>query len=113
MLNSYQMASGQIMTREKGNPSVGGTTRRKKAQIADQLQMVVSSFPGKYPVAVLMPGRIRKMHAWYLVKNVKRKLLNRIPIQIMCIYRWPKPVIDECERIMRNFLWSGDPEKGK
>lgn len=27
----------------------------------------------------------------------------------MSIYKWPKSVIRECERIIKNFLWTGDP----
>ncbi|XP_026458909.1 uncharacterized protein LOC113359504 [Papaver somniferum] len=55
-------------------------------------------------------------------KNVKKlmNLLNKYqrasdnyPIYSMSVYKWPKKVIRECERIIRNFLWSGDPAKRK
>ncbi|KAF6175825.1 hypothetical protein GIB67_003313 [Kingdonia uniflora] len=31
----------------------------------------------------------------------------------MAIYKWPNATIQEGERIIRNFLWSGDPDKQK
>lgn len=40
-------------------------------------------------------------------------VLNSLPIYNMSIHRWPKRVIKECERIIRNFLWTGDPSQRK
>ncbi|XP_026383538.1 uncharacterized protein LOC113279035 [Papaver somniferum] len=31
----------------------------------------------------------------------------------MLVYKWPSRVIKECERIIRNFVWTGDPSKRK
>ncbi|XP_026428470.1 uncharacterized protein LOC113324365 [Papaver somniferum] len=36
--------------------------------------------------------------------------LESIPVYNMAVYKWPASVIKTCERIMRNFLWSGDGE---
>ncbi|XP_026459123.1 uncharacterized protein LOC113359755 [Papaver somniferum] len=36
-----------------------------------------------------------------------------IPIYNMYVYRWPQKVLKESERLIRNFLWTGDPATKK
>lgn len=40
-------------------------------------------------------------------------VLSSILIYNMSIYKWPKKVIETFERIIRNFLWSGNVDEKK
>lgn len=42
-----------------------------------------------------------------------KHILGNLPIHTMSIYRWPKTTIQESEKSLRNFFWSGDTEKKK
>ncbi|XP_026438983.1 uncharacterized protein LOC113337535 [Papaver somniferum] len=48
-----------------------------------------------------------------LLKPGKVKLQECIPIYNMAVYKWHASVIKVCEKIIRNFLWSGDSEVRK
>ncbi|OVA17071.1 Ribonuclease H domain [Macleaya cordata] len=58
--------------------------------------------------------------SWSSQSDIKEHIVHHyetkfksIPIYNMAIYKWPKAVIWACERIMRNFLWTGDPASKK
>ncbi|KAF6158195.1 hypothetical protein GIB67_014989 [Kingdonia uniflora] len=40
-----------------------------------------------------------------------KSILTILPIYNMAIYKWPIAAVKDGERIIRNFLWSGDPAK--
>ncbi|XP_026451890.1 uncharacterized protein LOC113352259 [Papaver somniferum] len=45
---------------------------------------------------------------------ISAMLISEIfPIYTMAVYKWPRTIIKECERIIRNFLWTGDPSSRK
>ncbi|KAF9600891.1 hypothetical protein IFM89_013798 [Coptis chinensis] len=44
-----------------------------------------------------------------LIKSV----ICSMPIYNMSIYIWPSCIIKEAERVMRNFLWTGDPSSNR
>ncbi|XP_026458492.1 uncharacterized protein LOC113359008 [Papaver somniferum] len=98
-----------------------------------QPMMDLTSFPDKYLGVIIHSGRIKTATVWPMVEMMqdylavwKGKLLSfhdrlvlikfvlsSIPIYNMAVYKWPCSVIKECEKIMRNFLWSGDGETRK
>ncbi|XP_026416756.1 uncharacterized protein LOC113312216 [Papaver somniferum] len=45
--------------------------------------------------------------------GTKQMLYWCFPIYTMAVYKWPRTIIKECERIIRNFLWTGDPSSRK
>ncbi|XP_026400160.1 uncharacterized protein LOC113296035 [Papaver somniferum] len=87
----------------------------------------------KYLGVILNPGRVKTYQVWGMVKMMQKmlagwmgKLLafsvrltlvkfvqSSMPIYSMSVYKWPKSVILIVERIIRNFLWSGDPDVEK
>ncbi|KAF6134912.1 hypothetical protein GIB67_002313 [Kingdonia uniflora] len=93
----------------------------------------MGTFPEKYLGIPLVQGRVSKATVAPLIDKSRlrasgwsgkilsfqsrivlvRSILSSLPIYNMAIYKWPIAVIKEGERIIRNFLWSGDPEKKK
>nr|XP_026429227.1 uncharacterized protein LOC113325233 [Papaver somniferum] len=106
LLMSYQSASGQVINKQKSKFFVGGTTDSKRKKITDQMQMELSEFPDKYLDVILGPGRVKVHQVWGVVEMI-------YPVYTMFVYKWPKVIIHECERIIRNFLWTGDPSEKK
>ncbi|XP_026416392.1 uncharacterized protein LOC113311808 [Papaver somniferum] len=129
MLGKYQCSSGQVVNRAKSKCFVGGVTDTRKNEIANYLHMDLSAFPDKYFGVILNPGREKYFQVWGMVKMMQQMLagwmgkllafadrlilvkyvLCIMPVYNMSVYKWPKSVIKECEKIIRNFLWSGDP----
>ncbi|XP_026447023.1 uncharacterized protein LOC113347555 [Papaver somniferum] len=115
--------------RVKSKCFLGGVNENRRRSIAESLQMELSDFPDKYLGVVLNPGRVRnhqvwgmvelmnKILAWWMGKMLSfserltlvKSVLCSIHVYNMSVYRWPANVIKECEKIVRNFLWSGDP----
>ncbi|XP_026419654.1 uncharacterized protein LOC113315607 [Papaver somniferum] len=128
-LTEYQEASGQVISSVKSKCFVGGTTNTRKKTIAEECNMQLSTFPDKYLGVMLFPGKVKSSHVWGIVKQLqsylagwKGKMLAfqerliffcSIPVYNMSIYRCPRSVLKECEKIIRNFLWSGDPNVRK
>ncbi|XP_026433333.1 uncharacterized protein LOC113330717 [Papaver somniferum] len=85
LLEDYQKSSGQMINKSKSKLFVDGTTAARTMQIKELMEMEVISLP----------------------------VLGSIPIYSMSVYMWPQLVIKICERIIRNFLWSGNGETRK
>ncbi|XP_026459894.1 uncharacterized protein LOC113360618 [Papaver somniferum] len=129
LLMKYQVASGQIANRAKSRCFVGGVTEERRLIIAERLQMELSEFPDKYLGVILCHGRVKTAQVWGIAEMLQKQLagwigkllafsdrlilvkfvLCNIPIYNMSVYKWPKSMIKKCERIIRNFLWTGDP----
>ncbi|XP_026419520.1 uncharacterized protein LOC113315459 [Papaver somniferum] len=133
ILETYQKASELEINLSKSKCFIGGTSNARKIQLAEDCGMILSTFPDKYLGVMLNPGMIRAKHVWGCVEMLqensagwKGKLLSfqerlvlmkfvlcSIPIHNMFVYKWPKKVLKESEKIIRNFLWSGDPSVRK
>ncbi|XP_026383989.1 uncharacterized protein LOC113279508 [Papaver somniferum] len=118
LLEVYQKNSGQLINKSKSKLFVDGTTAARTMQIKELIQMEVSSLPDKYLGVILQAGRVKISTIWPMVELLQKKLatwkvLSSIPIYSMSAYMCPKTVIKICERIIRNFLWSGDGETRK
>ncbi|XP_026435209.1 uncharacterized protein LOC113332928 [Papaver somniferum] len=129
LLLDYQNASGQVINKRKSKCFVGGVTESRRRIIAESLQMELSEFPDKYLGVILCPGRVKIYQVWGMVELMHKMLagwmgqmlsfsdrltlvksvLCSVPVYNMSVYKWPKNVIKECEKIVRNFLRSGDP----
>ncbi|XP_026435828.1 uncharacterized protein LOC113333618 [Papaver somniferum] len=133
ILKDYKEASGQIISLEKSKCFIGGTSESRKLLIAEECNMVLYAFPDKYLGVNLIPVRIKTIHLWGFAEMMQERLdgwkgkllsfqerlilvkfvLCSIPIYNMAIYKWPQKVLKECEIIIRNFLWTGDPATRK
>ncbi|XP_026383920.1 uncharacterized protein LOC113279438 [Papaver somniferum] len=133
LLVDYQAASGQIINADKSKCFVHGTSDTRRRQIAAFFHMNLSCYPDKYLGVMLVQGKIKSIHLWHLVEYMQSsltawsgRLLNfqarltlvkhvlcSIPVYNMSIYRWPRKVIAACERIIRNYLWSGNADEQK
>ncbi|XP_026428491.1 uncharacterized protein LOC113324385 [Papaver somniferum] len=133
LLIEYQNASGQLVSAAKSKIFVDGTSGTRKTQIAKCMNMKLSDFPDKYLGVLLVKGKVKTEHLWSFVEMLQKRLatwtckllnfqasltlikfvLSRIPLYNMSIYRWPRKMIEACERILRNFLWSGNAEEQK
>ncbi|XP_026416790.1 uncharacterized protein LOC113312247 [Papaver somniferum] len=133
LLDRYQSSSGQVINKLKRKCFVDGVCEGKKHQIGERINMEITKFPDKYLGIIIAPGRVKSSMVWHLVEIFQSKLaawkgrlfsfqdrlvliksvLCSVPLYNMAIYRWPTSVIKICEKIMRNFLWSGDSEVRK
>ncbi|XP_026459214.1 uncharacterized protein LOC113359857 [Papaver somniferum] len=133
LLNGYQECSGQIINKQKSKCFVDGCTPLRKSQISSLLQMELTSFPDKYLGVILKPGRVKSATMWPMVDMMQsyltawkgkmlsfhdrlvliKSVLCSVPIYDMAVYKWPSSVIKVCEKIIRNFLWTGDSEVKK
>ncbi|XP_026451379.1 uncharacterized protein LOC113351651 [Papaver somniferum] len=55
-------------------------------------------------------GKILNFQARLTLVN---HVLSSIPIYNLSIYKWPRKVLEACEKIIRNYLWSGNAEERK
>ncbi|XP_026396674.1 uncharacterized protein LOC113291343 [Papaver somniferum] len=101
LLDEYQICSGQIINKNKRKMFIDGTSELRKDQIKDMIQMERSELPEKYLGVILIAGRVKVSTVWPMVELI-------IPVYNMDVYKWPTSVINICERIIRNFLWSSD-----
>jgi len=68
--------------------------------IADRIKVKLASWKA---TLLIMAGRVQ------LVSYVIQSML----IHSIYIYSWPISLLKDIERWVRNFIWSGDPEKRK
>ncbi|XP_026383959.1 uncharacterized protein LOC113279480 [Papaver somniferum] len=128
LLGKYQRASGQTVCRQKSKINYGGGSLSRRTYLADYLGMSVATFPDRYLGVQIMPGSVKYHHIENVVEKIKSQLAgwkgrhlsfhDRIilvkfviasySIHNMAIYRWPRKFILQCERAIRNFIWSGD-----
>ncbi|XP_026439783.1 uncharacterized protein LOC113338619 [Papaver somniferum] len=99
-LKDYQISSGQRINFEKSKCFIGGTSELRKYQLENECNMPLSTFPDKYLSVLLTPGCIKSSHVWGCVEQIQENLAG-------------KKVIQDVERIIRNFLWTGDPSTRK
>ncbi|XP_026399700.1 uncharacterized protein LOC113295583 [Papaver somniferum] len=128
LLGRYQRASGQTVCRQKSKIYYGGGSSSWCNYIASYLGMSVATFPDRYLGVQIMPGIVRYRHISNVVEKIRDQLAgwrgrllsfhDRIVlvksviasyyIHNMAIYKWPRKFILQCERAIRNFIWSGD-----
>ncbi|XP_026383949.1 uncharacterized protein LOC113279469 [Papaver somniferum] len=130
LLGKYQAASGQTVCRLKSKVYYGGNSMSRCRTITDLLGMEVSTFPDRYLVVKIMPGVVKYCHICNVIDKIKKQLavwkgrllsfqdrmvlINSV-IAIYLIhnrvfYKWPRKFIDQCERAIHSFLWSGDSD---
>ncbi|XP_026445206.1 uncharacterized protein LOC113345746 [Papaver somniferum] len=128
LLEDYQRASGQRVCREKSKIYFGGGSLHRRKSIVDFLGVGVTYFPDHYLGVKLMPGVVKYTHISNVVDKLKDQLsffkgkmlsfqdrvvlvktvLSIYAIHNMAVYKWPLKFVKQCERVIRNFLWSGD-----
>ncbi|XP_026383431.1 uncharacterized protein LOC113278925 [Papaver somniferum] len=114
LLKEYQQSSGQNVSMEKSKFLVGGTTDSRKLQIANNCGMSLSKFPDKYLGVNLIPGNIKSSHVWGSVDLIQSEMPGWMAFPFtVCQYTNGLGKLLECDRIIRNFLWSEDPAKKK
>ncbi|XP_026378524.1 uncharacterized protein LOC113272958 [Papaver somniferum] len=133
MLGMYQCSSGQYVSYAKSKFYYGGGTGSRAISIGNNLRMERSFFPDKYFGIQLNPGVVRHIHVRQVVEKIMDKLagwkgkllyfqarlvlirsaISSYVLHSMDIYKWPCTVIKQVERVIRNFMWSGDAEKLK
>ncbi|KAF6143229.1 hypothetical protein GIB67_039012 [Kingdonia uniflora] len=129
----YQEASGQVFNSEKNKLFLGAMNNEKKQQVKDIFRFDVACLPETFLGIPLIQGRVTKEILRPLVDKIKKRatrwagsllsiqgrvvltksVLSSISIYSMGIYKWPTSVIKEGERILRNFLWFGEPDTKK
>ncbi|XP_026445242.1 uncharacterized protein LOC113345784 [Papaver somniferum] len=130
LLGKYQTASGQTVCRQKSKVYYGGGSLNRCTTITNLLGTEVSTFPDRYLGVQIMPGAVKYRHISNVIDKIKNQLVvwkgkllsfqDRIvlinsvianySIHNMAVYKWPLKFIKQAERVIRNFLWSGDAE---
>jgi hypothetical protein len=133
LFDNYALQSGQSINTTKSTIFSGSITRGRLNLIVNLLNFQIGSLPfnylgipifrGKPKVCWLQPiaDKIHaKLSAWKasLLSMAGRIQLVRSVIQSMLIYSitlysWPVSLIKMVEKDIKNFIWSGDVEKGK
>ncbi|XP_026454411.1 uncharacterized protein LOC113355700 [Papaver somniferum] len=133
LIDKYQHSSGQMINKTKSKCLIDGTYSTRKQQISSIAGMDISNLPDKYLGIILAPGRVTTEMVWPIVLMLQSKLaawkgrllsfhdrlilvktvLCSYPLYNMAVYKWPSSVIKICEKLIRNFLWSGDGEVRK
>ncbi|XP_026451485.1 uncharacterized protein LOC113351766 [Papaver somniferum] len=94
LLDDYQASSCQIIYKVKSKCFEDGASQLRKQLISEEINMELSKLLDKSSTRLV------------LVKSV----LCSVPIYNMSIYKWPSSLIKVCERLIRNFLWTGDSD---
>ncbi|XP_026384210.1 uncharacterized protein LOC113279756 [Papaver somniferum] len=133
LLDEYQVVSSQIINKNKSKLFVDGNSHIRRKLISNTIHMEVAKFPGKYFGVYLAPGKVTSAMVWHIVEVLQSKLaawkgnllsfhdrlvlvksvLSILSIYNMSVYRRPSSVIKVCEKIIRNFLWTGDGDTRK
>ncbi|XP_026451383.1 uncharacterized protein LOC113351656 [Papaver somniferum] len=74
VLKDYQAVSSQVVSLSKSKYFVGGTSKLRKQQIANECNIPLSSFPDKYLGVMLTPGFIKSNHVWNCVEKIQGSL---------------------------------------
>ncbi|XP_026416499.1 uncharacterized protein LOC113311932 [Papaver somniferum] len=129
LLQDYQSSSDQVINQMKSKLFVGGVSEARKQQITVECQINLFQFPDKYLGVILHHGRLKtstvlgvaemlqgrlarwigKMLSFKDRITLIKSILSSIPIYNMSIYKWHVSVVKICERLIRNFLWTGYP----
>ncbi|KAF9624334.1 hypothetical protein IFM89_009617 [Coptis chinensis] len=95
------MNEGTLPEKYLGVPLISGkVTKAALTPLIDKIRTRASGWAGKM---LSFQGRV----------VLARHVLNSIHVHNMAIYKWPKAVVKECETIIRNFIWSGNPAERK
>ncbi|KAF6154879.1 hypothetical protein GIB67_018316 [Kingdonia uniflora] len=128
-----QETSGQVFSAEKSKLYLGPMNNAKKEKVKDIYGFDEGCLPTTNLGIPLVQGRVTKEILRPLVGKIKKRatgwavnllslqgrevliqsVLSSISIFSMGIYKWPTSVIKEGERILQNFLWSGELEYKK
>ncbi|XP_026455541.1 uncharacterized protein LOC113356584 [Papaver somniferum] len=113
-------------TKSKVYYSVGSLNKCR--YLTDFLGMSFAIFPDRYLGVQVMPGTVRYRHISNIIDKIKNQLAgwkgrllsfqDRIvlvksvvagySIHNMAVYKWPRKFVLQCERAIRNFIWTGD-----
>ncbi|XP_026437318.1 uncharacterized protein LOC113335496 [Papaver somniferum] len=130
LLGKYQSASGQTVCRQKSKIYYGGGSLSRCGTITNLLGMEVTTFPDRYLGVQIMPGAVKYRHICNVIEKIKNQLsvwkgkllsfqdrvvlINSViasyAIHNMAVYKWPRKFVQQAERVIRNFLWSGDAD---
>ncbi|XP_026459760.1 uncharacterized protein LOC113360468 [Papaver somniferum] len=130
LFGKYQVASGKTVCHQKSKVYYGGGSLSRCRTITKLLGMEVTTFPDRYLGVQIMPGAVRYRHISNVIDKIKKQLyvwkgkllsfqdrvvlINSViasyAIHNMAVYKWPKKFIQQAERVIRNFRWSGDAE---
>ncbi|KAF6175810.1 hypothetical protein GIB67_003298 [Kingdonia uniflora] len=124
----YQDASGQVFSETKSKIFMGMMMNEKKERIKGLFGFSEGSYPENYLGIPLMQGRVTKATLRPLLEKINKRasgwagsmlsiqgravlvksVLSSLSTNNMGIYKWPMSIVKERERILRNFLWSGN-----
>ncbi|GAU46447.1 hypothetical protein TSUD_402140 [Trifolium subterraneum] len=103
LFSTYAQASGQSISAEKSTIYVGSIPPPRLAQLVNYLGFKVGTLPFTYLGVPIFKGRAQ------LIKSVIFGMI----MHTISIYSWLASLIKEVEKLIRNFLWSGDINKRK
>jgi hypothetical protein len=133
LFEAYAAESSQMINTSKSTIYSGSITPRRLSIIVQLLNFNIGTFPFNYLGVPMFKGKPKVCHLQPIADRIKLKLsawkasllfiagrvqLVKFVIQSMMIYSislysWHVSLIKEVEKNIRNFIWSGDPDKRK
>jgi ribonuclease HI len=133
LFNQYSSISGQHINASKSTIYAGSISQARLAHLVQLLGFQVGSLPFIYLGVPIFKGKPKSSHLQPILDRVKIKLASwkasllsiagRVQLvksvvygmilHIIQIYSWPVSLIKDLERMIRNFIWSGDITKRK
>jgi len=125
--------SGQVINPQKSTIYGGSISQSRQTTIANSLGFTVGTLPFLYLGVPIFKGKPKTVYFQPVVDKIKSKLTSwkasllsyvgrsqllksvilSMTIYSITIYAWPVSLIKQLERLMRNFLWSGNFENKK
>jgi hypothetical protein len=133
LFDVYAAESGQKVNNLKSTIYSGSITPRRLSIIVQLLNFNIGPFPFIYLGVPIFKGKPKVCHLQPVADKIKLKLsawkasllsiagrvqlvksvIQSMMIYSISVYSWPVSLIKEVEKNIRNFIWSGDPDKRK
>lgn len=133
LFHEYGEASGQHLSLGKCKFFVGSMSPARKVQLRNFLGFSYGSIPFTYLGVPIFHGKPKRIHLQPIADRIKNKLslwkgslltimgifqlvrsiIHGMLIYSFHIYKWPSSLLKSLDKCLRNFIWSGKPNKRK
>lgn len=133
LFQRYAPISGQMVNPAKSSLYAGSISNARIHQISAQIGFNIGSLPFNYLGVPIFRGKPKAINLYPIADKIKSKLsawkasllsidgrvqlvksvIQGMLIHNISVYCWPKSLLNDLEKWIRNFIWSGDVDKRK